>query len=97
MLVSLKLSPEYQALDGRLAYPEPADAWQEDGLHFFAFELRSPESGANGQPSLAVFAMQPEEHTPVSAVIVASGMHGEEAQITNLRAFDYTDSVSGSS
>lgn len=87
LLVPLKQSAEYRMIDGRVANPEPVDAWQEDGLHFFTFALQVDTIGKDqAEQPLAVFAMQPDALTPVSAVIVAPGMNGEAAEITNLRA-----------
>ena len=86
-LVLVEESPEYQAIYPRLVDPRPTDSWQEDGLHFFVFQLRA-EDGAEISPDeapVAVFTMHPEEPAPISVVVVAPGLNGEEAEIVNLR------------
>ena len=98
LLVPLRQSAEYRTLAGRLRSPEPVDAWQEDGLHFFAFALHATDAAAQGQQEapLAVFAMAAEHASPVSAVVVGPGVNGAATQITNLREPDGTDDVPSS-
>ncbi len=86
----LKRSPEYRAIRPRVAELKPDDAWQEEGLHFFAFELR-PEEGAavvKDEPPMAVFAMHPEETNPISAVVITPSLNGKEAEVLDLRRPD---------
>ena len=83
----LKRSAEYRSIRSRVAALKPEDAWQEEGLHFFVFELR-PEEGAavvKDEPPMAVFALHPEAPTPVSAVVVTPSTTGKEAQVLDLR------------
>jgi len=74
------------------------DSWQEDGLHFFVFQLRPAEDAETGPADapVAVFTLHPEFTTPVAAVIVTPSASGEEAEIRDLRAPDtvYTAPVS---
>ena len=87
LLGPLRQSPEYQAIHSRLADPDPADAWQEDDLHFFVFQLL-PVEGAGAtlvEPPVAVFTMSPEEPAPVSAVVVTPSANGEEPTVLDLR------------
>lgn len=87
LLVPLKKSPEYRTIRPRVAKPRAIDAWQEEGLHFFVFELKAAES-APAQPSelpVVVFTMHPEETAPVSVAIVTPRPDGEEAEVVNLR------------
>jgi hypothetical protein len=84
--VPLKRSREYGAVRKRVADLRPADAWQQEGFHFFVFALQ-----ANGTDSLvahsplAVFAMHPEVTEPVSAVVVTPSVDGAQAEIRDLR------------
>ena len=87
LLVPLKRSRAYGAVRKRVADPRPADAWRQEGFHFFVFELRVAV-GADAvlpEPPLAVFAMHPEVKEPVSAVVVTPGRDGAEAEIRDLR------------
>ena len=100
LLVPLKRSPEFAAVRRRVADPHHSDAWVEDGLHFFVFQLHPLEGasphGANGsapgrrvaQAPVAVFAMHPELSTVHSAAVVTPGPDGVEAEIMNLREPD---------
>ena len=100
LLVPLKRSPEFAAVRRRVADPHHSDAWVEDGLHFFVFQLHPLEgaspNGTNGsargrgaaQAPVAVFAMHPESSTVHSAVVVTPGPNGAEAEIMNLREPD---------
>ncbi len=100
LLVPLKRSPEFAAIRRRVADPHHSDAWVEDGLHFFVFQLH-PLEGASPPPTngsapgrraaqapVAVFAMHPESSTVHSAAVVTPGPHGGEAEIMNLREPD---------
>ncbi len=72
----------------RVASPRAADSWQDEGMHFFVFQLR-PEHGSDAaEPPVVVFAMHPEEPLPVSAVVVTPRSDGQTAQITDLRQAD---------
>jgi hypothetical protein len=101
LLVPLKRSAEFAAVRRRVADHRHLDAWVEDGLHFFVFQLHAAEGGAAGsgtngaapgrraaQAPVAVFAMQPEATTPHSAVVVTPSSDGAEAEIMDLRAPD---------
>jgi len=83
--VPLKRSPEYHVVRRRVAQPLPTDSWQEDGLHFFVFELqrRDDLKTAPAEPPLAVFAMHPEATRPISAVVVTPD--DDRADVSDLR------------
>ena len=87
LLVPLKKSPEYRAIRPRVASPKAVDSWQDEGLHFFVFQLLSADgSSSNGhEPPVVVFAMHPEEPAPVSAVVVTPQPGGEDAEVIDLR------------
>jgi hypothetical protein len=72
LLVPLKRSREYRTVRPRVADLRPTDAWQQDGLHFFVFDLRPTDEShlTPAGPALAVFAMRPDAAAPVSAVVV---------------------------
>jgi hypothetical protein len=82
LLVPLKRSRVYGTVRRRVAEHLPADAWQQEGFHFFVFPLR-PADGAETapvEPPLAVFAMHPDAKDPISAVVVTTGPDGVEVQ-----------------
>ncbi len=87
LLVPLKRSRAYGAVRRRVADPRPADAWRQEGFHFFVFALRPAEGAdaAPAEPPLAVFAMHPDEKDPVSAVVVTPGPDGAGAEVRDLR------------
>src|SRR5436190_148162 len=86
LLVPLKRSREYRAIRSRVADLRPSDAWQQDGLHFFVFELRSVDGDGTGLsgPDVAVCAMTPGLQAPVSAVLVRAGADDQAPEITAL-------------
>ena len=86
LLVPLKRSREYRVIRPRVVDPRPADAWQQDGLHFFVFELRPIDATGTAPPDppVAVFAMRPEPGEPVSAVVVTPRPF-EEPEVTPLQ------------
>ena len=101
LLVPLKRSGEFAAIRRRVADHRHRDAWVEDGLHFFIFQLHAAEGGAVGsgtngaapgrraaQAPVAVLAMHPESATPHSAVVVTPSPDGAEAEIMDLREPD---------
>ena len=65
----------------------PADAWSQEGFHFFIFQLRMADGSdmVLPEPPLAVFAMHPEMKEPVSAVVVTPSPNGGEGEIRDLR------------
>jgi hypothetical protein len=63
----------------------PVDSWLQDELHFFVFRLRPPDGVVLPEPPLAVFAMHPHLHEPISAVVVTASPSGGEAEISDLR------------
>ena len=93
LLVPLKRSPEFAAIRRRVANHHHLDSWQEDGLHFFVFQLHPAEVvAANGaratEAPVAVFTMHPEQTEPVAAVVVTPSPNGAEAEIRDLREHD---------
>ena len=99
LLSAVKVSPEFQTIQGRLTQSLPAEAWQEGDAHFFAFELLPADgSPPNGhEPPVAVFAMRPPEPMPISAVIVTPHSDGEDADVTDLRQLNSSSIVPGTS
>lgn len=87
LLAPLKKSPEYRAIRPRVASPRAVDSWQDQGVHFFVFQLNPLEGAAStlNDPPVIVFAMHPEELGPVSAVVVTPKPGGEEAEVVDLR------------
>ena len=87
LLVPLKKSPEYRTIRPRVASPRAIDSWQEDGLHFFVFQLRAVNGvqSTPADPPVAVFCMHTQATMPISAVVVTPSPSGEEAEIMNLR------------
>ena len=87
LIVPLKKSPEYRVIRPRVASPMAVDSWQDQGVHFFVFQLNPTEGVAvvPGDPPVVVFAMHPEQPAPVSAVVVTPKLGGEEAEVVDLR------------
>jgi hypothetical protein len=91
LLVPLKRSREHGAVRKRVADLRPADAWQQEGFHFFVFELHIDGNIADTLVTpapLAVFAMHPEVKEPLTAVVVTPSSDGAEAEIRDLREPD---------
>ncbi len=87
----LKRSAAFARIRKRVADHHHRDSWQEDGLHFFVFQLHPEAQGAptvRDEAPVAVFALHPESPTPVSAVVVTPGPGGTEAEIRDLLATD---------
>ena len=87
LLVPLKRSRDYGTIRPRVADLKPIDAWQEDGFHFFVFQLRPVDVVEHSLPGppVAVFVMHPERTTPISAIVVTPTPGGERAEVTDLR------------
>jgi hypothetical protein len=79
LLLPLKRSRQYRAIRSRVSDLSPADAWEQDGIHFFVFTLDGVQG--DGSP-VAVFAMRAGEQEPVSAVVVRSGSENQDPEIT---------------
>jgi hypothetical protein len=95
--VPLKRSPDYGRVRPRVAQLKPIDAWQDEGLHYFVFELKpDPQEPEGTPPPIVVFTMHPEMPRPVAGVIVAPTADGKDARITNLTEPDnpYTIALS---
>jgi hypothetical protein len=90
LLAPLKKSPEYRAIRPRVASPRAVDSWQDEGVHFFVFQLNPVECAAAvlDNPAVVVFAMHPERPAPVSAVVVTPPPGGQEAEVVDLRQPD---------
>ena len=91
LLVPLKRSAAFAHIRKRVADHHHIDSWQEDGLHFFVFQLHPEEAGVptiSDEAPVAVFALHPELPTPVSAVVVTPGPGGTEAEIRDLLGAD---------
>ena len=95
----LKRSAEYAGIRRRVAHPRAIDSWQEEGLHYFVFQLKAAE-GAEATPEttpVAVSAMHPTMTEPVSAVVITPTGSGDQAEVVNLRDPDqpYTLPIMG--
>jgi len=86
LLAPLKRSAEYRTIRPRVASPRAVDSWQDEGLHFFVFQLRSANGDASiDDPPVAVFAMHLEQSALVSAVVVTPQVGGQDAEVMDLR------------
>jgi hypothetical protein len=86
----LKASAEFASIHARLVSDHHLDSWQEDGFHFFVFQLRAINGPWNGhattlEPPVAVFVMHPDQQEPVSAIVATPLPDGQEAEIQDLR------------
>lgn len=82
----LKRSALYGAIRKRVADLKPLDAWQDEDLHFFVFQLKPVDEAADpAHAPVAVFTMHPEINEPVTGVVVTPKAEGEEAEIMDLR------------
>lgn len=89
LLAPLRASAEFENIADRVAEADPADAWREDGLHYFVFQLHpNGIDSPPDSPPMAVFVMDREADEPVSAVTVTPLPDGREAQVTDLRQPD---------
>jgi hypothetical protein len=93
LLTPLKSSAEFAAIGPRLLADDPLDTWQEDGLHFFVFQLQPKASAGNEQeaesePPVAVFVMSDASPAPISAVVVEPSEGSLEPEIHDLRTPD---------
>src|SRR5215217_8250342 len=80
LLVPLKRSRAYGAVRKRVADLRPSDAWLQDGLHFFVFDLH-PAPGAPGAAPTGAPTGAPAEG-PVAVFTPAPG--GAEPEIVDL-------------
>ena len=86
LIVPLKKSPEYRAVRARLAGPAPTDSWEDEGLHYFVFQMRAEEGAPQGaEPPVALFIMRHGEPGPASVLIIAMEPDGDYAVVTDLR------------
>jgi hypothetical protein len=89
----LKGSAEFDMIRPRLAGDNHVDSWQEDGLHFFVFQLKPANGAMNGHstdidPPVAVFVMHADQEEPISAIVVTPLADGSDAEIRDLRTPD---------
>src|SRR5215216_2066736 len=92
-LAPLKGSTEFGMIRSRLVSGHHGDSWQEDGFHFFVFQLKPVDGTMNGhatttEPPVAVFVMHADQQEPVSAIVVTPLPDGQEAEIQDLRTPD---------
>jgi hypothetical protein len=87
LLTPLKRSRDYRVIRERVADLHPADAWQQEGFHFFVFVLRAADDTDQvlPEPPIAVFAMHPEVKEPLSCVVVTPQPDGQVAEVFDLR------------
>jgi hypothetical protein len=88
LLTPLKKSSEYRVIRSRAASPKAVDSWQDQGYHFFVFQLRprDDEPEVPNDPPVVVFTMHTEQAEPVSVVVVTPQPGGAEARIEDLRS-----------
>jgi hypothetical protein len=86
LLFPLWQSPVYEAIRARLADDVPTDSWQEDGLHYFAFDLRPSEepSSALSPPPSVVFTIHAGTMRLISAILVTPRENSSEPEISEL-------------
>jgi hypothetical protein len=91
-LAPLKGSAEFGMIRSRLVSDHYGDSWQEDGFHFFVFQLKPADSTMNGHattgPPVTVFVMHADQQEPISAIVVTPLPDGQEAEIEDLRTPD---------
>jgi len=93
LLVPLKRSAAFARIRKRVADHHHRDSWQEDGLHFFVFQLH-PEANdraISAESPVAVFALHPASG-PVSAVVVTPGPDGA-AEVRDLLGTDSAHTI----
>jgi hypothetical protein len=79
----------------RLAGPAPVDSWEDEGLHYFVFQMKPEDGAAEGaEPPVALFTMRRDEADPAGALVVALEVGGDEAVFTDLRQPGQTQRVS---
>ena len=62
LIAPIKKSPEYRTVRPRLAGPAPVDSWEDEGLHYFAFQMKPEDGAADGaEPPVALFTMRRDE------------------------------------
>jgi glycosyltransferase involved in cell wall biosynthesis len=83
LLAKVHSCSEFGVLRDRLAVTAPVDSWQQDGLHFFVFQLM-PEFNSSLEPPTAVFTMSPDIPVPLSAVVITPRTDSGEAEIKDL-------------
>jgi hypothetical protein len=91
LLGPLKASAEFASIHARLVSDHHIDSWQEDGLHFFVFQLSAVNGPWNGHATekelpVAVFVMNVDPKELVSAVTITPLPDGQEAEIQDLSA-----------
>ena len=89
----LKASPEFASIQARLVSDHHLDSWQEDGFHFFVFQLSAVHGPWNGHvappdPPVAVFVMHADQKEPISAITATPLPDGQDAEIQDLRSPD---------
>jgi hypothetical protein len=89
----VQTSPEYTALHGRFASPTPVDAWYEDELQFFVFDLCGEDIGTHREPPVAVFTIDRQSDHVLSAVIATPGRDGADPEIRHVGDADSTAAV----
>jgi hypothetical protein len=84
LLVPLKRSEQYVQIRTQVADPRPADTWQDEGLHYYVFELRSKNKSAKHSP-VALFTMLPGEPVPVLALVIKRDAKTRKANVVDLK------------
>lgn len=87
LLAPLRRTWEYRSTRKQMTSEQPLDTWQDEGAHFFVFELKPDETldFTPLDPAVAVFVMTAESGELLSAVSVTPSLDGSEAVIDDLR------------
>lgn len=86
MLAQVKRSPAYRQVRRRLPSPEPTDAWEVDGIAYFAWDLWPEEAaeGAARPPSTALFMVHVAARRLVAATIITPSPSGGDPEVVDL-------------
>jgi hypothetical protein len=94
LIAPIKKSPEYRKMRPRLAGPAPVDSWEDEGLHYFVFQMKPEDGAAEGaEPPVAMFTMRRDEADPAGVLVITLGPGGDHAVVTDLRHPDQTQHV----
>jgi hypothetical protein len=70
----------------RLASPTPFDSWEDEGLHYFVFQMQPEDAAVVGaEPPVAMFTMRRDDTVPAGVLVIALAPEGDAALVTDLR------------
>jgi hypothetical protein len=94
LLAPLLESAEFRRIEDRVTSREPADAWLDDELHYFAFTLHPDDDDLlPDELPIALFVMNGYSRSPISAVTVTAMPDGNEAEVVDLTRPDSVGKV----